>query len=1110
MNAVEIEEAVSQLAEAPFDPEEFPFAFLEAFGNKATTIKKLKSKKGGSNHSDLGGVLQRSNIHLKVCGVGEVSATLAALQDSAATTKYKAKFILATDGRTLEAENLAAGETVVCEYPEVADHFGFFLELAGITTVKQIRENAFDIKATGRLNRLYVELLKTNPGWDGAERRQQMNHFMAQLIFCFFAEDTNIFSGEGLFTQTIAQMSAGDGANTHEVLSEIFRAMGTPPPEREAAGIRKWANQFPYANGGLFGQNSPHPLTPSPKLGEGEQEAVSPLSPPGRGAGGEGEYWEISPALKKKMTEVARQFRKEPTASENILWQALRKRQLEGRKFRRQQPIGAFIVDFFCGSEGLIVEVDGEIHQSQQEADQQRQELLESLGLRFVRLPSKLVETRLDEALALVQQAFSPHPLTPSPKLGEGEQEAVSPLSPPGRGAGGEGVPRFSKIARSYLLHVGNLDWKQINPDIFGSMIQAVADDEERGALGMHYTSVPNILKVLNPLFLDDLRAQLEEAGDNPRKLLNLRKRLARIRVFDPACGSGNFLVIAYKQMREIEAEVNRRRGEADRQSEIPLSNFRGIEIRHFAVEIARLALVIAQYQCDVIYLGQRKAQDIFLPLKKDNWITCGNALRLDWLSLCPPTGTGVTVQQENLDLWGETQNEAEVDFDNEGGETYICGNPPYKGSQTQTKEQKSDLDYVFKPYKISPKQIDYVGGWFIKAADYLRHTVTEAAFVSTNSICQGRIVPILWPKIFETGSIIRFAYTSFKWANLASHNAGVTVSIICLSQAKTKKRYLFDVERSDEIGIREASNITPYLTVGENIVVTSRQGSIASLHEMSFGNMPVDGGNLLLSATEFQKLGLAPQDKQILVRRIYGSAEFIRGIVRYCLWIDDEQLEYARGIEPIRKRIDSVRQMRLASKDAGTNKMATRAHQMREMNIGTVHTISMPCVSSESRDYLPVGLIDNRSTVTNLAFALYDAPLWNMALIASRLHLVWIATVCGKLKTDFRYSNTLGWNTFPVPTLTEQNKTDLTRCAEDILLAREHYFPATIADMYDPNRMDREFPLVREAHDRNDEVLERIYIGRRFKNDTERLEKLFELYTKMTQTAPQKTAKGK
>ncbi|MFN7714115.1 MAG: DNA methyltransferase, partial [Pseudanabaenaceae cyanobacterium] len=209
-------------------------------------------------------------------------------------------------------------------------------------------------------------------------------------------------------------------------------------------------------------------------------------------------------------------------------------------------------------------------------------------------------------------------------------------------------------------------------------MIQAIADENERGALGMHYTSVPNILKVLNPLFLDDLREQLAVAGNNPRKLLNLRKRLARIRVFDPACGSGNFLVIAYKEMREIEAEVNRRRGELDRESEISIENFRGIEIRHFAAEIARLALVIAEYQCNVLYLGKQQASLLFLPLKKENWITCGNALRLDWLALCPPTGKGVAVQREDLDLWQETKDEAEIDFQNEGGETYICGNPPY------------------------------------------------------------------------------------------------------------------------------------------------------------------------------------------------------------------------------------------------------------------------------------------------------------------------------------------------------------------------------------------------------------------------------------------------
>ena len=253
MNAVEIEEAVSQLAEAPFDPEEFPFAFLAAFSNKSTTIKRLRSRKSSSNQSDLGGVLQRYNIHLKVCLAGDVTDTLTALRESPATTKYKAKFILATDGKTLEAENLTDGETVACDYPNFPDHFGFFLPLAGITTVKQIRENAFDIKATGRLNRLYVELLKQNPDWDTADRRPEMNHFMARLIFCFFAEDTNIFHSDGLFTHTVAQMSASDASNTHEVLAEIFRAMSIPLAEREAEGIRNWANGFPYANGGLFG-----------------------------------------------------------------------------------------------------------------------------------------------------------------------------------------------------------------------------------------------------------------------------------------------------------------------------------------------------------------------------------------------------------------------------------------------------------------------------------------------------------------------------------------------------------------------------------------------------------------------------------------------------------------------------------------------------------------------------------------------------------------------------------------------------------------------------------------------------------------------------------------
>jgi hypothetical protein len=623
LNAVEIEEAITILAEQEFDPAKFPYAFLEAFGNKKTTIKRLQS--GETNKSDIeGGVLQYNNIHMAVCPAGQVTQTLKDLRESPVTSRQKAKFVLATDGEEFQAEDLIGGDTVACSYKDFPDHFGFFLPLAGISTVKQIAENAFDIRATSRLNKLYVELLKDNPEWGTKERRHDMNHFMARLIFCFFAEDTNIFNGEGLFTETVRQMSEGDASNTQEVISELFRAMNTKLAERQKEKVPRWADVFPYVNGGLF----------------------------------------------------------------------------------------------------------------------------------------------------------------------SGSTEA----------------PHFSRIARSYLIHIGGLDWKRINPDIFGSMIQAVADDDERGALGMHYTSVPNIMKVLNPLFLDDLNAKLEEAGDNPRTLLNLRKRISKIRVFDPACGSGNFLVIAYKEMRKIEAEINKRRGESDCSSNIPLTNFRGIEIRDFPSEIARLALIIAEFQCNVLYRGQMEALSVFLPLRSENWITCGNALRLDWLSICPPTGTGVKVQAN--DLFETPHDQAEIDFENEGGETYICGNPPYLGSTWQSGEQKSDLKTIFDYRTKTWKSLDYVAGWFMKAANYGTYTNAVSAFVSTNSICQGQQVPILWPLIFKTSHEIAFAHTSFKWANLASHNAGVTVVIVGISNHVGKVRRLFSIADDGSSFARDVEQI--------------------------------------------------------------------------------------------------------------------------------------------------------------------------------------------------------------------------------------------------------------------------------------------------------------
>jgi hypothetical protein len=920
MNAVEIEAAISELALQPFEAAEFPFAFLNAFGNKDTTLKRLRS--GNSNASDVpGGVLLRNHIHMAVCEVGAVGETLKTLRTNPATTKAKAKFILATDGQTLEAEELISGETIADAYADFPNHFGFFLPLAGISTIKEIKDNPIDVRATGRLNKLYVELLRENPDWTTAARRADMNHFMARLIFCFFAEDTDIFRSEGFFTRTIEQMSERDGSNTHEVIAHLFLAMNTPTRHgdklddryRVAAQIRTWADGFPYVNGGLF--------------------------------------------------------------------------------------------------------------------------------------------------------------------------------------SGSTDVPRFTRMARTYLLHAGSLKWREINPDIFGSMIQAVADDEERGALGMHYTSVPNILKVLNPLFLDDLRAQLEVAGDNNAKLLNLRKRMARIRVFDPACGSGNFLVIAYKQMREIEAQINYRREESHLGSEIPLTNFRGIELRDFPAEIARLALIIAEFQCDVLYRGQKDALLEFLPLNKENWIVCDNALQRDWLSICPPTGKAVVFRKTGL--FDDVDVQAQIDFANEGGETYICGNPPYLGQSEMTDREKNDLSAIFERTNIQWKLLDYVFGWFQKAAEMCADDTVRCAFVATNSVCQGQQVPTFWPAFFDRGLHISFARTSFKWKNLAKNNAGVTVAVIGISSKRENAR-LYEEGGGEAPSERKVDFIGPYLVPNTRTVVNRANKPLNSLLSMDYGSKPADGGGLVIKLVDYSAIDDAGVRKYI--KHFLGSEEYIDGKLRYCLWIERSQIEDALNYAFIRKRIELVRNFREGSKKEKTKEQAETAYAFSEIRHGKSSESEIPLIipihTSENRNSLPVGALERGAVVSNAAFALYDAPLWNMALIASRIHLVWIATVCGKLETRYRYSNTLGWNTFPVPLLTDQNKADLTACAENILLAREAHFPLTIADLYDPDDMPEN---LRHAHERNDEVLERIYIGRRFKNDTERLEKLFELYTKMT-----------
>ncbi len=619
---------------------------------------------------------------------------------------------------------------------------------------------------------------------------------------------------------------------------------------------------------------------------------------------------------------------------------------------------------------------------------------------------------------------------------------------------------------------------------------------------------MPNILKVLNPLFLDDLRASLKEAGENHRMLLNLRNRMARIRVFDPACGSGNFLVIAYKEMRAIEAEINRRRGEPERRSEIPKTNFRGIELRDFPAEIARLALVIAEYQCDVLYRGHKLALAELLPLDKQNWITCGNALRLDWLSVCPPTGTGVKFNAD--DLFSTPLDQAQIDFENEGGETYVCGNPPYKGGTEQTPEQKADMGAVFSQWTDSWKSLDYVSGWFFKFAEYARSTSAKCAFVATNSVAQGEQVARLWPLIHQRGQQIIFAYTSFKWANLATHNAGVTVAIIGLG-TKSGKAVLFEHVGGATPQRREVENICPYLVPYRNIVITASTDPLSDVAAMTNGNKPADGGHLILDLEQASQMRALDSRAGQFIRRFVGADDSIKGAQRFCLGIEPKDKERAEQIPVIAQRLDCVRIMRSKSPKKLTKEGVKTPYAFQQVRqSGYEVPIVIPRHSSESRSYLPVSLHEQGTIIADGAFALFNAPLWNMARLASRLHLVWIATVCGKIKTDFRYSSTLGWNTFPVPVLTEKNKLDLTRSGEDVLVARERHFPATLADLYDPDDMPDD---LRAAHENNDEVLERIYIGRRFKNDTERLEKLFDLYTKMTAsvgTAAKQTRKAR
>ncbi|MDW5286705.1 DNA methyltransferase [Alteromonas macleodii] len=885
LNIVDIENGLEELANRNLSPEEYGKELIALFSSSAT-LKRLGTSKANTSEFE-NGLLWREKIHYVPCAPGQLNATIDAVKKSDKTLKAKVRLVVVNDGSHILVYDRKYDELTDCTIDKIKDEPQLFLPLAGQEGFRREVESEVDIKATGKLAKVYDALIERNPEWLEGGKRHALNHFMTQIIFCLFAEDTGIFPKD-IFTKALKNRAGSDGEHATQVITEIFGVLDLDEPYRK--DIASWLMEFPYVNGGLF---------------------------------------------------------------------------------------------------------SGEIL-----------------------------------------------------------------------------IPVFTSKAYRYLLETAALDWKHINPDILGSSIQAIVDPTMRGNLGMHYTSVPNILKTLEPLFLNELRDELLKARHSKKQINAFLERLSKIVVFDPACGSGNFLVIAYRELRKLELQAL----DALRDLEggaslafgfstvISLSNFYGIEYADFAAETAKLALWIAEYQQNARFEVAFGTEIPALPLRDSGNILCNNALRVDWKSFC-----SVSLEQK----------------------VFLVGNPPYLGSGFMNGSQKEDMRTVFGDSIKNYKTLDYVTAWFYKGCEFIKGTNHELAFVATNSVSQGSQVETLWPSLFRKGLEIGFAHLSFKWSNNAANNAAVICVIIGMRIKSDSSKFLFNSEER-----RLVKNINGYLLEGPDVAIRAEKKPINGMPLMQKGNQPTDGGNLILSAKEKDEVIENWPDLSPYIKRIVGSKEIINGGHRFCFWFDEGDLEFVKAHPGLKARINAVTEMRLSSPDKGTQKLAEKPHLFRESRIST-QTLGVPSVSSENRPYLPVEVYDSSTILTNLALAIYDAKLWHFALVASKLHYVWITTVCGRLKTDFRYSSTLGWHTFPVPSFNTTQIAQLEESAKNILIVRESHFPKTIAQLYDKSKFPED---LRQAHEANDALIEKMYRQSPFQNDSDRLEHLFKLYVDMTQ----------
>ena len=637
-------------------------------------------------------------------------------------------------------------------------------------------------------------------------------------------------------------------------------------------------------------------------------------------------------------------------------------------------------------------------------------------------------------------------------------------------------APKLNAKARKMIINAGTLNWKQINPDIFGSMMQAVVHSDQRGSLGMHYTSVANIMKGIEPLFLNDLKTCLKDIIVSEKgienKLTKLLDRLYHLRLFDPACGSGNFLIIAYKELCKIEIEIFKQLQEISSKwdiarSGIQLTQFYGIELDDFAHETAKLSLWLAEHQMNLAFKAVFGSAKPTLPLQEGGHIVCGNATQLNWEEVCP--------------------KEKEV-------EIYILGNPPYLGARNQSKEQKEDVRIVLKGIK-GVNSLDYIACWFLKSAKYISSTSNKCGFVSTNSICQGEQISLFWPHIFEYEVEIGFAHQSFKWTNNAKGNAGVTCIVVALQKKSLADKYIYH-----EGLTRKVKNISPYITGTKTIFIHKRSKPLSKIPLMAFGNQPIEGGFLKINEPEYNSIVDICPEAEKYIRKLIGGSEFLRGHKRWCIWIEDKNLSNALKLKPIKERINKVKLFREEGGEVARS-LVERSHQFRYRHEAEKTFIFLPRTSLEIREYIPAGFFESEYISLESAQIIYDPEPWIFSIISSRIHMTWVRAVAGRLKTDYRYSSALCYNTFPFPEISDTQKNTLEDHVFSVLDEREKHPEKTMAELYDPDKMPAG---LRQAHSEMDLAVEQCYRKQPFKRDEERLEYLFKLYEKMIEAEKQ------